>query len=154
MSVVRVRTVIAAPPERVWEKVMDPRCLGEWVTIHRELRSASPGPPAAGATMEQVLQLHGVPFTVKWQLNRCQAPRLAEWEGHGPAGSRAVTRYELRPEGEAQTCFEYTNEFSAPGGMLGKVASRVLVTGTSEREAENSLERLRRLLEVNSRGEN
>ena len=45
--------------------------------------------------------------------------------------------------------FEYTNEFTAPGGRLGNVASRVLVGAASEREARNSLARLKALLERN-----
>ena len=38
MSVVSLSTHIAASPEEVWKTVMDPRRLGEWVTIHRALR--------------------------------------------------------------------------------------------------------------------
>ena len=45
--------------------------------------------------------------------------------------------------------FEYTNEFTPPGGMLGNVASRVIVGAASEREAQNSLRALKRLLERN-----
>jgi carbon monoxide dehydrogenase subunit G len=146
MSVVHVRTVIAAPRERVWDLVMDPGRLGDWVTIHHHLKSATDGPVRTGSTMEQVLVLRGVHFTVKWRLVRCERPARAEWEGKGPAGSRAVTRYELS-DADGGTCFEYTNEFFAPGGMLGNVASRVLVGGVSEREAQGTLRRLKSLLE-------
>ena len=146
MSVVHVKTVIQAPVERVWDTVMNPQRLREWVTIHRELKSATDGPAHTGSTMEQVLILRGVHFTVKWQLARCDAPTDAEWAGKGPAGSRALTRYHLTAQ-DGGTCFEYTNEFSAPGGMLGNVASRVLVGGVSEREAQASLVRLKSLLE-------
>ncbi len=47
----------------------------------------------------------------------------------------------------APTVFEYTNEFHPPGGRLGNVASRFIVGATSEREATNSLARLKALLE-------
>jgi uncharacterized protein YndB with AHSA1/START domain len=146
VSLVHVTTVIAAPPERVWRLVMDPNRLAEWVTIHHELKSASDGPAHSGSTMEQVLTLRGVHFTVNWQLVECDPPHHATWEGKGPAHSRAVTRYELGAR-DSGTCFEYTNEFHAPGGMLGTVASRVLVGGISEREAQASLRRLKSLLE-------
>lgn len=146
-NVVHVKTVIAAPPEKVWKTVMDPHRLAEWVTIHRELKSASGGEPHTGSQMEQVLQLHGVPFTVRWRLAECEAPHLAKWEGRGPAGSTALTRYQLTAEEGGRTCFEYTNDFCAPGGPLGRVASRVLVGGASERETAASLARLKRLLE-------
>jgi hypothetical protein len=78
------------------------------------------------------------------------SPRLAEWEGKGPAHSRARTRYELTSEDGQHTLFDYTNEFTAPGGRLGVVASRVFVGGVSEREAHTSLTRLKALVERES----
>ena len=48
MSVVSFSTHINAPPEEVWKTVMDPHRLGEWVTIHRALRSADGGLPEVG----------------------------------------------------------------------------------------------------------
>jgi Polyketide cyclase / dehydrase and lipid transport len=97
--------------------------------------------------MEQVLQLRGVPFHVRWTLVDVSAPNHAEWEGRGPAHSLARIRYELTPDGEAETLFDYTNEFTPPGGRLGNVASRVIVGATSEREANRSLARLKQLVE-------
>jgi uncharacterized membrane protein len=45
------------------------------------------------------------------------------------------------------TRFEYENEFKAPGGFLGAAASRMLIGGVPEREARQSLEKLKNLLE-------
>lgn len=129
---------------------MDPKRLHEWVSIHRSLEGFSEGRPHKGSTMEQCLRIRGVTFKVKWTLEEVNAPHLAEWEGRGPAHSHARTRYELSSEGDRATLFDYTNEFTAPGGPLGAVASRVFVGGVSEREARNSLERLKALVERES----
>jgi uncharacterized membrane protein len=75
------------------------------------------------------------------------SPRRAEWEGGGPARSTAIIRYELSAPDEGRTTFQYTNEFHPPGGRLGSVASHMIVGATSEREANNSLSRLKALLE-------
>ena len=147
MSTVHVTTRIDAPLERVWEVVMDPSRLGDWVTIHRWVTDVSSHPLRKGSTMRQCLHLRGVSFNVNWTLVDVKAPNHAEWEGHGPAHSLARIRYELRPDGNHATEFEYTNEFTPPGGRVGSVASRVFVGGASEREAERSLERLKALLE-------
>jgi uncharacterized membrane protein len=147
MSVVHVQIGIAAPIKRVWEVVMDPKRLHEWVSIHRSLDAYSEGPPRKGSTMQQSLRIRGVTFRVQWTLVEVKPPRLAEWEGKGPAHSRARTRYELTPEGDDHTLFDYTNEFTTPGGRLGVVASRVFVGAVSEREAHTSLERLKALVE-------
>jgi uncharacterized protein YndB with AHSA1/START domain len=147
MSVVHVTTKIEAPIDRVWETVMDPSRLEEWVTIHRALGDVSSQPLRKGSTMDQVLHLRGVSFHVHWTLVDVNPPNCAEWNGGGPAHSEARIRYELRSDGDAATRFEYTNEFTPPGGVLGTVASRVIVGAASEREAERSLERLKALLE-------
>jgi len=118
------------------------------VTIHRSLGAVSDKPLRAGATMEQSMHIRGVTFKVNWTLADLSAPNVAEWEGRGPAHSRARTRYELSGNSDGRTCFDYLNEFTAPGGRLGIVAGRVLdVGGVSEREAHKSLERLKALVE-------
>jgi carbon monoxide dehydrogenase subunit G len=146
MSVVTADIHIDAPPEKVWETIMDPQRFGDWVTIHRNTHCADSGPPRKGMAMEQTLCLRGANFKVKWRLASCDAPRRAEWVGKGPMGSNASTIYELAGRGGG-TDFHYVNEFKAPGGPLGAVASKVLVGGVPEREAHASLERLRKLLE-------
>jgi uncharacterized protein YndB with AHSA1/START domain len=147
MSIVHAQIRINAPVERVWEVVMDPTRLHEWVSIHRSLESFSSGPLHKGSTMEQALRIRGVTFRVQWTLIDVDPPRLAEWEGKGPAHSRARTRYELTSDGDQHTLFDYTNEFKTPGGRLGVAASRVIVGGASEREAHTSLAQLKALVE-------
>jgi uncharacterized protein YndB with AHSA1/START domain len=147
MSLVHVKTKIDAPIERVWETVMDPSRLEQWVTIHRALKNVSDGGLRAGSTMDQVMHFRGISFTVHWTLVDVHPPRDAEWEGRGPAHSRARIRYELSDNGDGSTEFEYFNEFTPPGGRLGVVASRVIVGAASEREANRSLQKLKALLE-------
>ena len=141
MSEVVASIDIDAPPEEVWRTVMDPKRLGEWVTIHRRLLSSSPG------KMEQLLHLRGANFKVHWDLVKDDAPHHAEWHGKGPARSHAETEYRLRDNGNGGTRFDYRNEFKAPFGPLGAVASRALVGGLPKREAEATLRKLKALLE-------
>lgn len=150
MSLVRANIDIHAPVQQVWETVMDPSRLGDWVTIHKAVGEVSDQPLREGSTMEQVLHLRGVSFRVNWTLAEVNPPSLAQWEGRGPAHSRALIRYRLASDGDEGTRFEYTNEFTPPGGRLGVVASRVIVGAASEREANNSLARLKALLEQQS----
>lgn len=132
---------VPAPPSEVWDLVMDPHRLVDWVTIHRRLIEHDPGPPRSGFQMEQRIQIRGVEFTVHWTLVKCVEDELAIWEGLGPARSHAHTEYRLRPEGKG-TRFDYENDFRPPLGPLGAVAGRALVGGIPQREATRSLERL------------
>ena len=147
MSEVVASIDIDASVERVWEVVMDPARLHEWVTIHRRLHSASAYPPHRGDRMDQTLSLHGAHFRVHWTLAVCEAPHRAEWRGRGPARSRAETEYRLEALDGGRTRFDYRNEFKAPLGPLGAVASRLLVGGLPRREADASLQRLKALVE-------
>ncbi len=147
MSTVHAEIEIDAPIERVWETVMDPQHLKDWVTIHRSVSHISEQPLRKGSTMDQVLHIRGVSFRVHWTLTDVSAPRRAEWEGLGPAHSIARIRYELAGDNDGPTRFAYTNEFVPPGGKLGNMASRFIVGATSEREAKSSLARLKALLQ-------
>jgi uncharacterized protein YndB with AHSA1/START domain len=147
MSVVHVKTRIEAPIEKVFETVMDPYRLEQWVTIHRSVSDVSAQPLRKGSTMEQGMRMRGLHFTVHWTLVDLSPPTHAEWDGRGPAHSRARIRYELTPDGDAATNFEYSNDFSPPGGHLGNMASRLIIGAASEREAHASLQRLKALLE-------
>jgi uncharacterized protein YndB with AHSA1/START domain len=146
MSAVKASIDISASPQEVWETVMDPHRLDEWVSIHRRLRDVSDSPLVEGSEMEQQLCLRGVNFNVKWTVVEYDPPHVAVMEGRGPARSKALIRDELTAI-DGGTRFDYTNDFSAPGGPLGAAASRVLVGGVPQREANASLRALKQLLE-------
>ena len=147
MSVVTASTQIPAPRERVWDVVMDPQRLHDWVTIHRKLTHADEGPLRVGYEMDQQIHLRGVSLEVHWRLVECELGTRAVWEGRGPARSRARTEYVLSGEG-GSTRFDYRNEFHPPLGPIGALVSRALVGGMPEREAKRTLERLRDYMEI------
>lgn len=148
MSEVIVSIDIDAPPGVVFDTMLDPHRLHEWVTIHRELLQSDPGPPAAGMRMQNKLCLRGATFKVEWELTDCDRPHHARWTGRGPARSRAETEYRLQALDGGRTRFSYRNAFTAPFGPLGAVASRALVGGLPEVEARRSLVNLKELLEA------
>ena len=125
---------------------MDPHQLADWVTIHRRLLSADDGPPKVGYEMDQRIHLRGVNLDVHWKLVDCRPDELAVWDGRGPARSRARSEYLLQAERDG-TRFDYRNEFHPPLGPVGAIVSRALVGGTSDREAQRTLGRLRAHLE-------
>jgi uncharacterized protein YndB with AHSA1/START domain len=138
---------IDAPRERVYDAMLDPQHLDEWVTIHRRVNDRDDGPPREGFQMEQTLCLRGANFKVRWRLTEAERPDHATWEGRGPAHSYARTSYKLSSVDGGKTRFEYENEFKPPGGFLGAAASRVIVGGVPQREANRSLQRLKALIE-------
>jgi uncharacterized protein YndB with AHSA1/START domain len=147
MSKITASIEIDAPPERVWEVVMDAARLGDWVTIHRDVEDASDSPLKEGSKMKQKLHVRGMTFHVRWEVAEAERPSLAVWEGKGPARSKAHIAYRLAGNGDGGTRFDYENEFKAPLGPLGNMASRALVGGVPQREANATLANLKRLME-------
>jgi uncharacterized protein YndB with AHSA1/START domain len=147
MTIVTASIDIDAPPERVYDAMLDPARLKDWVTIHRRVNASDDGTPREGYEMEQTLCLRGANFKVHWTLTEAEKPDTATWEGRGPAHSYARTSYHLSKRDGGGTRFDYENEFKAPGGFLGAAATRALMGGVPEREAQRSLERLKALLE-------
>jgi hypothetical protein len=95
VSEVIVSVDIDAPPEVVFDTMLDPRRLHEWVTIHRELLHADDGTPAEGMRMQNSCACAGATFKVDWELTDCDRPAHARWKGKGPARSKAETEYRL-----------------------------------------------------------
>jgi uncharacterized membrane protein len=147
MTLVTASIDIDAPRERVFQTALDPSRLNEWVTIHRRVNDVDDGKPREGYGMEQTLCLRGANFKVKWHITEFKPGEHVTWEGRGPAHSYARTSYSVSDRDGDGTHFKYENEFKAPGGFLGAAASRVVVGGVPQREANRSLQQLKALLE-------
>ena len=137
---------IEAPIDAVWDLVMDPRRLGEWVTIHESVADVPEGDLVKGSRFRQRLRLKGVPLKVRWEVVECERPHRARWRGEAAAGSRARIAYDLT-ETAGGTRFDYENEFELPAGKVGKLGARAFNAVSGDREAKRSLARLRQLLE-------
>ena len=147
-DVVRQSIEIDAPIERVWEVVMDPERLGEWVSIHRAVSDVPDGPLTRGSQFRQEMRLKRVPLKVQWEVTECEAPRLATWRGEAAAGAKARIQYRLEDLG-GSTRFDYENEFELPAGPIGKVAGRAFNAVSGDREARKTLANLKHLIEDN-----
>jgi carbon monoxide dehydrogenase subunit G len=140
------RTVqVEAPPERVYDLVMDPDRLDEWVTIHDHLEDAPSGQLEEGSHLTQCLRLAGRKFKVRWTVVQNDHCRRVVWEGKGPVASHARVVYEFEPNGGG-TRFSYANEYELPGGPLGRLAERT-VSRMTKKALHDSLQRLKELVE-------
>lgn len=146
MPPVDVTVELDAAPADVFAYLLDIEATPKWVTICRAVLSVDPGTPEPGWKCKQRYVLRGAPFTVSWTLDTLEQDRRISWSGRGPARSKASIQQDLEPLPGGRTRLRYRNEFSAPGGPFGAVASRALVGDTAEQEAIRSLDRLAELL--------
>jgi uncharacterized protein YndB with AHSA1/START domain len=136
---------LAAPAERVYELVMDPGRLEEWVTIHDHLEDAPEGQLSTGSKLTQCLKLAGRRFKVRWEVIENEPCERVVWEGAGPVHSHARVEYGF--EDDSEGCrFSYMNQYDLPGGVLGRLAGRN-VSRLTAKELDGSLQRLKALVE-------
>ena len=141
------RTIeIDASPEDVYDVLTDPNCLGEWVTIQEALVEAPDPPLTEGDCVVQRMKVVGKRFEVSWDVEVADRPNQVRWAGNGPMGSVARATYKLESNGNGGTRFSYTNEYDVPGGPVGKVAGRALVSASGG-EADATLKRLKEFVE-------
>jgi carbon monoxide dehydrogenase subunit G len=136
-----------APPEKVYDLVMDPHRLEEWVTIHHKLGNAPNGTLEQGDEVTQTMKLAGRKFKVRWTVVENKPCDHVVWEGKGPVFSHARVMYDFEPSSDGHgTAFSYTNEYDLPGGALGKIAGNT-VTRITGKEVDASLQKLKSLVE-------
>ena len=137
---------IDAPPKRVYDVVMDPQRLEDWVTIHHHLESSPSRQLQKGDEVLQCMKLVGRKFKVRWTVVENRPCDHVVWEGKGPVFSHARVVYEFEPTDNGGTRFSYINEYDLPGGPLGKLAGGT-VTRVTGKEVDGSLEKLKSLVE-------
>jgi carbon monoxide dehydrogenase subunit G len=140
------RTVeIAAAPQEVYDVVMNPARLGDWVTIHHHLEGSPPERLRRGSKLTQCLKLAGRRFKVRWNVVENDPCTHVVWEGQGPVASHARVEYGFAENGGG-TRFSYMNEYELPGGPFGRMAGKA-VARVTQKELDGSLERLKKLVE-------
>ena len=138
---------IDAPPQRVYDVVMDPSRLEDWVTIHHSLLDAPNGSLKKGSKLTQCLKLAGRKFNVHWTVVENDPCRCVVWEGRGPVGSHARVSYGFGDSsGGNCTDFHYMNEYDLPGGALGRIAGRG-VARVTQKELDETLQKLKSITE-------
>jgi carbon monoxide dehydrogenase subunit G len=138
-------THIAASPKAVYDIVMDPQRLADWVTIHHRLEGTPRTPLQKGSELTQYLKLAGRRFKVDWRVIENDPCEHVVWEGRGPLATHARVEYGFNSN-NGGTDFSYVNEYDLPMGALGRVAGRA-VSRVTQKEADGSLQRLKQLVE-------
>ena len=142
---VRESIDLNASIDEVWELLMDPRRLGEWVSAHRKLEEDPELPLQEGSRFKQKLGIGPISFRVEWEILEVETPNRARWLGKGPAGTSADVTYELS-EIEEGTRFVYINEYKLPGGLAGRAAKGAFSSAVGSREARRSLKAFQKVL--------
>jgi len=143
------RTVeIARPPEEIFDYITDLDRLTEWATVVKETRDLGDRPIKQGTTFSQTIKAAGsVDIDCDWHVKQLQRPRHVHYEATAPDGGQMQMSQTIMPLDGGRSKVEIDLDYEVPGGVLGQIADKLVFEGQNEKEADTSLENLKRILE-------
>ncbi|GGO84489.1 type II toxin-antitoxin system Rv0910 family toxin [Wenjunlia tyrosinilytica] len=129
MAEVHAQAHITAPPERVWDRLTDFECYGQWNATHTGFPKGVPDAPAKGESFQENMRLMGFPAEVTWTVEECEAPRVLSLSGNGPMGVALRQVYRLVPGADGGTDVAVHSSFT--GAAVSLMASKLENAGTS-----------------------
>jgi len=143
MAKVERSILINAPGDRIDEITRDGRRLTEWYT---GIEKAEPdeGYPNPGGKLVMTYKSGGVKFDITQTVLERTEGKSAKYKMEGMI--TGTNDWIYTPEGEG-TLVKATFDYEMPGGVLGKLADKMVVERMNIENLEKSLENLKKLAE-------
>ncbi|MDP9442555.1 MAG: SRPBCC family protein [Actinomycetota bacterium] len=136
---------IDAPPEAVFDELVDLHRLDRWSTITVS-HEGSTDTLQAGHEFKQSIRIAGINLPTEWRCVQYDPPNAVAYEATALGGGRLEMRQVVTLT-DAGSRVELTVDYDLPGGFLGDLLDRLYVERRNEREAEHSLQNLKDLVE-------
>jgi carbon monoxide dehydrogenase subunit G len=136
---------INASREEVFDLAYHPERTAEWLVGMSKVRGVSPGEVGIGTTYHWTFQMAGVKLNGKTTFLEFDPPNKAVIKTEGGAESIWTWTYEAQGDGTLLTC---VIEYTVPGAALGKIADKLILERTNANSLEQSLENIKRIVEV------
>ena len=137
---------IDASPEQVFELLTDLDRLQEWATIAGDTENPPAKPLSQGATWKHKVKVAGMELEGDWRVVAIERPQLVEYEATRSGGGWLKMRQEVAPSPQGSRV-ELQVDYELPLGALGQAVDKLVVERRNEREAEESLQNLKSILE-------
>jgi hypothetical protein len=144
MPTVTKSITVRATPEKTFQFVARPQANTLYVPSLSRIYDMKGDPNTPGTTWSWDYTMAGVPFSGVSELTAYEPNRRWGFKTTGPVPSD--WRYTITPDGDGSRV-EVTIEYTVPDSLLGRMADRAVVERTNEREAEQGLENLKKLIE-------
>jgi carbon monoxide dehydrogenase subunit G len=143
MTTIQKSILINAPVERVGAVLDDPHRLPEWYAGVEQVDPEPGYPTEVGASNKVLYKAAGISFETKF-TTREFGPHQRAFKIEGMING--TNQWQLAAEGEG-TRVTVTFDYEMPGGGIGKIADRLFVERTNEKNTVTSLENLKGLVE-------
>lgn len=149
MASVRREIEIAAPPERVWEVLIDPERLPQYNVTIVEVHDPTGPLDQVGSAYDAVAKVYGRRIEGRWEVTDVTPLRRIVQRGAGAAGAKATVNGTIEPSGDG-TRAAVEVDYELPAGLLGEVANKLFIERSVERDVRHTLENLKELVETES----
>ncbi len=133
------------PVQEVWDLMMDPDRLTEWLAID-EVRDVGGRLDEVGVSYILVVRLAGFRLKGRWEITGVDPLRLREFVGT-PPGCSVVKGRDRFAAVDGRTELTVELDYQVWGGPLGKVADRMFGRALVARIVRKNVAGLKRLLE-------
>lgn len=137
---------IASPPHEVFDVLCDPKQVPHWATIAESFPQSLEAPFTTGQAFDHAIRLSGVRLDARWRVVEYDAPRTVEYDVEGMAGGWLKMRQIVTPISGGSNV-ELEIDYGRGDSLAGS-SDQVYVERRNEREAENSLNNLKHLVEA------
>lgn len=133
--------------EQVFEVLCDLKVIPHWATIAGEFDGGPDRPLAAGDVFRHTIRITGIDVKGEWKVTELERPRYVAYEAKGDLGGWLKMKQRVLPS-DTGSRIELEVDYELPGGFLGEALDRLYIERRNEREAENSLQNLKALVEA------
>jgi len=135
---------IAAPQEKVFEFITDPRRAPTFVPGLNRISNVSSPEPKVGRTWEFEFNWHGLILAGKTECKQYRSPSFYQFQTL--TGAQSIWTYRCEPrDGRTQLTLEA--EFELPQGLLSRFATRSVLEKMNQNRAHETLMNVKALLE-------
>lgn len=139
----RTERTMDAPPERVFEVLMDPDCYGDWVVGSKDIRGADPDWPAVGSRFHHRVGIGPLTVSDHTKIEEIDPPRLLKLRARARPFGTALVTLELLPSGSGTT----VTMIEDPADPLTAIVFNPLTHWLTRRRNDEALSRLAGLAE-------
>jgi len=139
------RVKIARAPREVFDYVTTPARWPEWHPSSLRLAPGADKPLKAGTRFEEDVRAGGREGHLRWQVRRCEPPRLWVADAETDNGAMLTLSYRVSPDDHG-ALFERELVYSLPNVFL-RLINLLLLRRRIARESALSLQQLKQVLE-------
>jgi uncharacterized protein YndB with AHSA1/START domain len=147
MPTIRSEIEIDAPPQRVWEILIDPERLPQYNATIIEVSDATGRLDQVGATYRAVARVYGRRIEGDWEVTEVVPLRRLVVRGLAPGGGAATVIGTLEPTDRGTTRAAVEIDYQLPAGFLGELVNKLFIERSIERDVRHTNENLKALAE-------